>query len=255
MKTTLKTFTLFLSLFSIWGGVLAQELDSFKGENGKMGFKDKNGKVIVEPKYDGTWKFSEGLAMVLLNSKYGFIDTTGKEVIPPKYDDGKSFKNGFAVVGKGQLGKGTMFKFNGFYALIDKSGKEVTAFKYSFIYSFDAGFGTNIGGIWSNGDFKRNNNGLWGYIDSSGKEIFEPRYLYIDYEYPILEYNVIYCYANKKGTWVNTITGKELVPLSTEKYPANIDSEKKLLRISTHPNIIKNPKTWYFNVNGEEILE
>ena len=42
--------------------------------------------------------FSEGLADVRLNGKWGFIDKSGKVVIPFKYDDALPFSEGFAVV-------------------------------------------------------------------------------------------------------------------------------------------------------------
>ncbi|EII8968940.1 WG repeat-containing protein, partial [Campylobacter coli] len=38
-------------------------------------------------KFDSIWDFSEGLAKVELNRKYGFMDKNGKIVIEPKFDD------------------------------------------------------------------------------------------------------------------------------------------------------------------------
>ncbi|EAK1349894.1 WG repeat-containing protein, partial [Campylobacter coli] len=55
--------------------------------NGKWGFIDKSGKIVIEPKFDGVGNFSEGLAGVELNGKWGFIDKSGKIVIEPKFDD------------------------------------------------------------------------------------------------------------------------------------------------------------------------
>ncbi|EPU0168906.1 WG repeat-containing protein, partial [Campylobacter coli] len=39
------------------------------------------------PKFDDTRSFWEGLAGVKLNGKYGFIDKSGKIVIEPIFDD------------------------------------------------------------------------------------------------------------------------------------------------------------------------
>ena len=66
--------------------------------NGKYGFIDKAGKVVIPLNYDDTWYFTEGLAAVKQNGKYGFIDNTGKVVIPLKYDKADSFYNGVAGV-------------------------------------------------------------------------------------------------------------------------------------------------------------
>ncbi|HAN0731264.1 TPA: WG repeat-containing protein, partial [Campylobacter coli] len=48
---------------------------------------DKNGKIVIEPKFDSIGSFREGLAKVGLNGKYGFIDKSGEFVIEPIFDD------------------------------------------------------------------------------------------------------------------------------------------------------------------------
>lgn len=86
-------------------------------QNGKWGYMDKKGNVIINNVYDTADNFSYGLALVgkvvkrekrlNVNTKqyyewkeyaYGYIDETGKITIPIKYDYGTSFKNGNAVV-------------------------------------------------------------------------------------------------------------------------------------------------------------
>ena len=48
--------------------------------------------------YDDAWYFSEGLARVYENGKWGFIDKTGKVVIPLIYDGADGFSDGEAKV-------------------------------------------------------------------------------------------------------------------------------------------------------------
>ncbi|MDD5361746.1 MAG: WG repeat-containing protein [Ignavibacteria bacterium] len=67
-------------------------------ENGKVGFIDTTGKVVIKARFAQTGDFSEGLAPARLKGLYGYIDTTGEYVIPPKYDFASSFKEGFAIV-------------------------------------------------------------------------------------------------------------------------------------------------------------
>src|SRR5712692_7147714 len=48
-------------------------------ENGKWGYIDKTGKMIISPQFDQAWGFQEGLAAVKIhsedgNGKWGFID-------------------------------------------------------------------------------------------------------------------------------------------------------------------------------------
>lgn len=54
--------------------------------NGKWGFINNAGNVVVNPIYDAIWgdccftNFSEGLAAVVKDDKWGFIDNTGKTI-------------------------------------------------------------------------------------------------------------------------------------------------------------------------------
>ncbi|NLB42198.1 MAG: WG repeat-containing protein, partial [Clostridiales bacterium] len=54
------------------------------GNSYKYGFIDKDGSFLIEPQFDGTHGFSEGLAPVLTGNdtygKWGFIDLTGELV-------------------------------------------------------------------------------------------------------------------------------------------------------------------------------
>ena len=63
-------------------------------KNGKFGFIDKTGMVIVEPKFDYTGiAFGDG-AMIVGEMKYGYVDKNGKTIIPPRYDEATYFSKG-----------------------------------------------------------------------------------------------------------------------------------------------------------------
>jgi len=73
---------------------------------GKWGYMDNNGVVIIEPKYDIAYNFSDGLALVgnIIERHndwnkylYGYIDDKGKVIIPIRYHRATSFENGNAV--------------------------------------------------------------------------------------------------------------------------------------------------------------
>ncbi|HWQ61358.1 MAG TPA: WG repeat-containing protein, partial [Negativicutes bacterium] len=49
-------------------------------------FVDKTGNYIT-PWFDGAWEFQDGIAKVRVEGKVGFIDTTGKMVIEPQFED------------------------------------------------------------------------------------------------------------------------------------------------------------------------
>lgn len=59
--------------------------------NGKWGFVDKNGKIVIEPQYDDARSFANGLAAVKVVDKWGFIDENGKICIEPQFYGAKDF--------------------------------------------------------------------------------------------------------------------------------------------------------------------
>src|SRR5262245_7756786 len=81
-------------------------------ENGKVGYINNKGAVVIKPAFPGGTDFSEGMAAVRPNGRYGYINEQGKFVIQPQFDLAYSFNNGLALVYK-----------NGQSFIIDKTGK------------------------------------------------------------------------------------------------------------------------------------
>ncbi len=73
------------------------QLDDKSGES-LHGFLDKNGVVVIKPRFQDAENFSEGLAVVEFRGKYGFIDLSGNFVIKPQFDSAGSFYYGLAGV-------------------------------------------------------------------------------------------------------------------------------------------------------------
>ncbi len=71
-------------------------------QNGKWGFVDKKGNIVIPNKFSGVSSFSEGLAVVrigpITQNKNGYIDRTGEFVIEPNYARTYSFSDGLALV-------------------------------------------------------------------------------------------------------------------------------------------------------------
>ena len=97
----------------------------------KRGYFNKyTGRVVIAPKYDHAWIFSDGVASVEENGYIKFIDAAGRVVIDNKlrYDpsmEGYVFHGGYCVVecdGGGRWG------------LMDKTGQMVLPREYSYIY-------------------------------------------------------------------------------------------------------------------------
>lgn len=65
----------------------------------RWGFSDRfYTETVIKCQYDSTMAFTEGLGRVKMNGKYGFVDKTGKLVIAAKYDAAMEFNGGFAAV-------------------------------------------------------------------------------------------------------------------------------------------------------------
>lgn len=174
-------------------------------KDGKYGYIDKTGKVVIPFQYDGADRFFEGLASVLVGAKlvdvevtvygtggappvkklekqlvggkYGYIDTTGKMVIPPYIYAGK-FSEGLAAVGVGGKWFGNLYG-GGKLGYIDKTGKMVISPKFSYAHEFSEGLAlVAVGGKWS-GDLLTGEK--YGYIDKTGKIVIPAQYDYDDH--------------------------------------------------------------------------
>ena len=186
-------------------------------KNGKGGFIDKTGKEITSFQYDATLGFSEGFAAVKKGSKYGFIDTTGEEVVPCTYDDVLSFSQGLAAVQKG-----------GKWGFIDKAGEEVIPFQYEDAYSFSEG----LAGV--------EKNRKMGFIDKTGEEVIPFQY---DYVYPFSE-GLAMVAINNKGGYIDR-TGKEVIPIQYDY--------SKQFSNGLAP-VMKDNKWGYINKAGELVV-
>ena len=85
-------------------------------QDGKAGFIDKAGTMVIAPQFSEAWKFSEGLAAVKIDGKWGFIDKSGQMVIPPRYPAANSFYEGLVSVNNGRSWS---------WSYIDRTGKYV----------------------------------------------------------------------------------------------------------------------------------
>src|SRR5262249_2748025 len=81
-------------------------------KDGKTGYIDNTGKVVIEPKFTYGGDFEEGMATITEGEKVGYIDKTGNVVVKPQYEEAGAFSEGLAYV-----------YTNKKYGFIDKTGK------------------------------------------------------------------------------------------------------------------------------------
>jgi hypothetical protein len=130
------------------------------GLNGKIGYIDKTGKVVIPVIYDfeslgyyfesAECFFHDGFTRVLLNKKHGLIDKTGKIILPIIYDNIRFISNSDVLAG---------FELNKKGGYIDKTGKIIIPAIYDEIGRFHDGLAWVL------------LNKKYGLIDKTGKII------------------------------------------------------------------------------------
>jgi hypothetical protein len=109
--------------------LLSQEYIPFRDQDNNWGYKDKEGRVVIEPQFGDARKFENGLAVVASRKDglLGVINTEGRFIAEPKYHDISPFCNGYAVVQYGSnLGPANKIK----KGIIDQNGVEVIKPRY-----------------------------------------------------------------------------------------------------------------------------
>lgn len=216
--------------------------------HGRRGYINTNtGEIVIkaeENAYTKAWIFSEGLAAVMKNGKVGFINKENKMVIPFKFDFldkvqawdfGYAFHDGFCTMTNADGDVGLIdstgvwvvepeydeiwrLDNNGYrividdykYGIIDKEGIVVQPAKYEYINIVSNGFiFTNEGRMWQT-DFDCNiiqpfmfDGTYWLNYPIGYNESGEIKYAFADYA----KYKILYCYG-----LMNRLTGEPLTP-------------------------------------------
>lgn len=125
--------------------------------NDKWGVINIKGEIIIPAKYAEPVRFSEKLAEVIINGKWGYINKCGEMIIPAQYNNAKSFSEGLAGV-----------EINGKWGYIIKSGEMIIPAQYEDANSFSEGLaGVKIDCSWGC---------VWGYIKKNGEIVIPPKY-------------------------------------------------------------------------------
>lgn len=124
--------------------------------NGKFGFIDRKGKVIIPFEYETESHFYKcGLAEVRKNNKYGFIDKSGKVIIPLEFEKVRDNKaDEFVCAMK-----------NGKWAFFSCEGKQLTEFEFDQIT--ESPYSESSYTYFENGLCLVKKNGKLGYLNSN----------------------------------------------------------------------------------------
>jgi len=133
--------------------------------DGKQGYIDRSGRLVIEPRFDYADTFSYGLASVIEGRRWGYIDYSGNYVVEPRYDE----------CGRMEDGMGHIW-LDGKWGLINRHGKVVVPPKYTSVSILHEGmFGFQVGGreLWKDSGFHGGRKGL---MNRAGEIVVRPRF-------------------------------------------------------------------------------
>ena len=148
--------------------------------NGKMGFIDQTGRVVIEPRLNGAYEFSEGLAAAYVGEGQfdeGYIDQDGNVAIQPKFNIASEFSEGLAWAGIDpnrkpyKMGPLTLYtsqsthSFDYEIGFIDKSGKWVIEPQFKRAGDFSEGLA-----------LVQTKEGKYGFVDATGNFVIQPTF-------------------------------------------------------------------------------
>ncbi len=164
----LTAILIFISSMSYGEEISKESRELFPVEvEGKSGYIDKNGQIVINPKFDDASPFSEGMARILVGDHekgaFGYIDTTGKIVIKAKFKGAGLFNEGVAIA-RDSKGLG----------VIDKNGNFVIRLKSVLRDAHTEGFseGLTAAGL----KWKESYGFYYGFIDLNGKVVIPAKY-------------------------------------------------------------------------------
>lgn len=148
----------------------------------KWGFVDKTGKTVIQPQFEETGNFSEGLCAVKdENGNWSYIDKKGIAKIDKNFNSAFEFLNGKAIVSD---------LFEEKFGIIDVEGKFMVEPKLDSI-------------VYDKRDFLIKKEGKWGWIDAAGKTIIEPKFEdtfpFGENDLAVVKLNGLYGFIDKTG--------------------------------------------------------
>ncbi len=132
--------------------------------DGKIGYIDRSGKIVIEPQFEQANEFKYGLAPVSVGNKWGFIDRRGEFAIDPIFDwiYWTGFNEGICPAG-----------INGKKGGIDINGKFVIEPKYEMALKFADGL-MPVQLTKAEGDYFEK----WIYVDAKGQQSIDKEFFH-----------------------------------------------------------------------------
>lgn len=172
MKKIILISTIICVIAAIYAGFsLCAQAENLKSveHNGKYGFVNDKGKIVIDTQFDDIKDFHEGLAAVFLYGKWGFINKKGKFVVQPQFSKVGNFNEGRAyVIHETEEEKENYIQVYDYVGYINKHGKFVIPIYDGGPYFYN--YSSGLVAI-QNGDAT-----YCSYKDKNGKTILDSDY-------------------------------------------------------------------------------
>lgn len=214
----------------------------------KWGFVDKTGKTVIQPQFEETGNFSEGVCAVKdENGNWKYIDKKGIVKIEKSFNAAFEFLNGKAIVSD---------QFEEKFGVIDVEGKFTVEPKLDSI-------------VYDKKEFLIKKEGKWGWIDAAGKTIIEPKFEdafpFGESDFAVVKQNGLYGFIDKKGAVKIDFQFKKAYPFMGEmayvetkdsQYGSFIDQQGNVLVKNKFSGISQDLITYLNNGNSSyEMIE
>jgi hypothetical protein len=130
--------------------------------NGKYGYIDKRGTIVIPARFDSVQSFQDGAAPVLVDSKWGIINERGEFIVTPRFEEISAFSEGLAIA-----------ELNGKWGAVDTDGIERINFKFAFLGDFKEGLAKFSN---SKKEALGENLGKKGFINKMGEIVISPSF-------------------------------------------------------------------------------
>ena len=201
-----------------------------KNENGKYGYIDKSGNIVIPFKFEDALPFSEGLAPVKIGKGEYYVNKSGYMQVLENFEKGIRFSEGIVIQEEGK----------GNYIYIDKNGNIVTPFKFEDALPFSEGLA-----------LVNNENGKYECIDKTGKKVKIPNFykkilslgnnLFFLTDHDDKQYLMEYTLKKEK------ISNKELNTNDIEELKVLLSKIKNATQIKLYYDLIFNGKVLTFD--------
>lgn len=133
-------------------------------KNGKYGFVNVQGKIVVEPQYDKSFGFSDGIAACKMGDTLFLIDLAGNHLTELNFDAAMYFAEGLLPVAH----HFSLIDLVESWGFCNKEGNEVIPCEYEAVLPFSEGYAAVC------------HHGKWGYIDHQNRVMIPFQFDYVE---------------------------------------------------------------------------